>query len=52
MSKVTTKLASLASEATGSEFTERFELLTKLVGVWEKGDNVSLSKAQSLGMSL
>ena len=40
VSKVTTKLASLASEETSREFTNRYNVLKVLVTSWEKGTKV------------
>ena len=39
-SKVTTKLASLASEATKCKFTRRYELLEQLADAWERDKKV------------
>ena len=41
MSKVTTKLASLTSEESGSGFHKRFNLLEQLVSEWGNGKCVS-----------
>ena len=41
-SKITTKLASLASEETSKEFTCRCDVLHALVSYWEKGVKVKV----------
>ena len=43
MSKITTKLASLASEETGSGFTKQLNILERLVFAWANGECVSCS---------
>ena len=46
-SKVTIKLASLISEATGRSFKSRMSILERIVTAWEANETVSLK-----GMSL
>ena len=43
-SKLSTKLASLASEATGSNFEARCELLAQIVSAWEDDTPIHLVK--------
>ena len=42
-SKVTTKLASLASEATGKSFKSRISLLESIVTAWGASEEVALN---------
>ena len=44
ISEVSTKLASLASEATGSNFDVRYNLLTQIVSAWENDIMIHLVK--------
>lgn len=41
-SKVTTKLASLASEATGAEYETRISFLERVVKAWEENKDISI----------
>ena len=42
VSRVTSKLSTLASEDSGLTFTKRLELLKQLVTAWENGETVAL----------
>ncbi len=43
--KLTTKLASLASEESRRGFAKRMSLLKQLVSAWENGENLALVEA-------
>ncbi len=40
VSKITTKLASLASEECGTKFVDRYEVLKHIVNEWENGREI------------
>lgn len=50
MSKITTKLASLASEVVGSEFEARCDHLEKIIASWEQGESTSMLCGFTEGM--
>ena len=51
-SKIATKLASLASEASGVNFTSRLNVMKELVSAWENGQEVELISGKILLASM
>lgn len=43
VSKLTTKLASLASEATGSVYDSRVEVLQQIIEIWENNKELAVN---------
>ena len=48
VSKVTTKLASLASQVSGSAFSDRCDLLEQLSSMWEHGKKAAVIEGNGI----